>query len=377
MTLDPTADAWIRVSRKALVHNYTAIQGLLAEDGAEPPQIIAVVKANGFGHGAGETACTLQASGADFFAVTTPGEALELRAAGITGRILVFLPPLPDQLPALLAAELDLTVCDSDGLSALDAALAGLSRPARVHLKVDTGMGRLGALPDEALALGRRIAADDRLAFAGIYTHFAKALENDPAATQKQFAVFQQVIERLRDEGIAVGLRHCANSAAIVLFPEMRLDAVRPGTILYGQYPSRAVPRRLTLQDTWQMQARVVAVREVPKGTPIGYGGEYVTRRPTRLAVLPVGYADGFTVAPASANSGLRGVKTLLRDLMGHGAGLSVRIRGANAPVLGRVAMQICSADVTDIPGVQPGDVVDIPARRITASARLPRVYED
>ena len=163
----------------------------------------------------------------------------------------------------------------------------------------------------------------------------------------------------------------------MVRFPEMRLDAVRPGTILYGQYPSAAVPRTLDLQDTWRLQARVVAVRDVPAGTAVGYGGEYVTRRPTRLAVLPIGYADGFTVAPASATAGWRGVKTLLRDLAGRGPGLHVTVRGRRAPVLGRVAMQICMVDVTDIPGVDVGDIATIPARRITASARLPRVYED
>ena len=376
MNIEPTADAWVRVSRKALAHNFTAIQKMLSQH-QTPPRIIAVVKANAFGHGAAQTARTFHEAGADFFAVTTPAEALELRAAGIGGRILVFLPPLPDQLTELLTADLDLTVCDRAGLSALTEALAGTTRTARVHLKVDTGMGRLGALPEEAVLLGRQIAAEKHLTFAGVYTHFARALERDAAHTRKQFATFQRVVGDLQNDGVDVGLRHCANSAALVRFPEMCLDAVRPGTILYGQYPSRAVPRTLALQDTWQMQARVVAVREVPAGTPIGYGGEYVTKRRTRLAVLPVGYADGFTVAPASANQGMRGLKTLLRDLTGRGPGLSVKIRGAQAPVLGRVAMQICTVDVTDIPGICPGDVADVPARRITASARLPRVYED
>ncbi len=125
------------------------------------------------------------------------------------------------------------------------------------------------------------------------------------------------------------------------------------------------------------MQARIVAVRELPRGTPMGYGAEYVTRRPTRVADIPIGYADGFTVTPASANAGWRGIKALLRDLTQRGSGVSINIRGQRAPVLGRVAMQICTVDVTDIPGVRPGDIADVPARRITASARLPRVYED
>lgn len=367
-----TPDAWVSVSRSALGHNFDAVRTLLAQDRAKPPQMIAVVKANAFGHGAGETARIFQDAGADFFAVTTPDEALELRAAGITGRILVFLPPLPEQIGTLLAAELDLTVGDAACLDAVADAARASGKTALVHLKVDTGMGRLGALPSEAPALAQKVAETPGLRFAGIYTHFARALERDETATRRQFDEFDRVLRGLERADINPGLRHCANSAALVRFPDLRLDAVRPGTILYGQYPSGAVPRALDLRETWRMQARIVAIREVPAGTAVGYGGEYVTRRPTRLAVLPVGYADGFTVAPASVNSGWRGLRTLLRP-----APVTVMVGGKRAPVVGRVAMQICTVDVTDVPDVSVGEVVTVPARRITASARLPRLYED
>lgn len=372
-----TPDAWVSVSRVALRHNVEAVRGLLAQGTAHPPRLIAVVKANAFGHGAGETARTFEAAGVDFFAVTTPDEALELREAGVTGRILVFLPALPEQLPALLAADLDLTIGDEAGLRQLTRAAQGTKTPVAVHLKVDTGLGRLGVLPDAASPLARLIAGAAEVEFAGIYTHFARALERDPAATRRQFAVFEQVVNRLLNEGIEFGLRHCANSAAAVRFPETRLDAVRLGTILYGQYPSAAVPRDLDLRETWRLQARIVAVRDVPRGTAVGYGGEFVTRRPTRLAVVPVGYADGLTLAPASATIGLRGVKTLLQGVTRRGPGVDVTVRGQTAPVVGRVAMQISTVDVTDVPGVAVGDVVTVPARRLTTSARLPRIYED
>lgn len=380
MNSDRMADAWVRVNPKALRHNFAAIESHLAADtrSLNKPQIIAVVKANAFGHGLGQASLALQEAGARFFAVTTPSEALELRSAGITGRILVFLPALPDQLPELRDADIDLTICDSAGLEALIAAHGDDQRPVRAHLKVDTGMGRLGVLPGDALTLGRAIAAvADQVEFAGIYTHFARALERDPSTTQRQFAQFMEVVNDLEREGVGVGLRHCANSAAMIRFPEMRLDAVRPGTILYGQYPSAAVPRAVELQQTWQLQARVVSVRSVPAGTAIGYGGQFVTKHQTKLAVLPIGYADGFTVSPDSVHSGLRGVKALLRELSGRRQALTVTIRGCPAPVIGRVAMQICTVDVTDIQGVVAGDIVDIPARRIMTSAHLPRVYED
>jgi len=366
-----TPDAWITVSRSALRHNFAAVQGLLAES-EPPPQIIAVVKANAFGHGSGETARIFEEVGADFFAVTTPREAMELRAAGVAGRILVFLPPLPEQIDLLIEAGCDLTVCDQAGLAAVAEAAQRLGKKAAVHLKVDTGMGRLGVLPSAAMNLAASLDQEKSLHFAGTYTHFARALETEAAVTRKQFGEFQAVLAQLEKAGINPGLRHCANSAAMVRFPEMRLDAVRPGTTLYGQYPSAAMPRTLDLQETWRMSARIVSVKQVPAGSAIGYGGEFVTRRPTLLAVLPIGYADGFSVAPASTSKGWRGLKALLRPQV-----LTVTVNGKKAPILGRVSMQICCADVTDIPIVKVGDVVTVPARRITASARLLRVYEE
>jgi len=357
-------DAWIAVSRAALRHNWEAIRTLAGPD----VQMITVVKANAFGHGAIEAARVFQEAGADFFAVTTPTEALELRNAGIAGRILVFLPLLPGQAAVVADAGLDLTVCDAAGLKAI----ANAGKPMSVHLKADTGMGRLGVLPGDALALARQIVETPGVTLAGVYTHFGRALEADAAHTRAQFAVFERVLADLSAAGVDPGLRHCANSAALFRFPEMKLDAVRPGTVLYGQYPSAAVPRSVTFEETWRMQARIVSVRPVPAGTPIGYGSEFVTRRASTLAVVPVGYADGFSVSPTSAAKGLRGLKALLRPTP-----LTLTVRGRCVPVLGRVAMQICTVDVTDVPGVSVGDVVTVPARRLLASARLPRVYAD
>jgi len=371
----PLPDAWVSVSRPALRHNFQAVRTLAAAPDGPSPLVIAVVKANAFGHGAPETARVFGQAGASFFAVTTLAEALELRAAGIGSRILVFLPPLPDQWDACVEHDLEATVCDDLALRGLAQAARAQNKHARVHLKVDTGMGRLGVLADAALPLARQVDADPDVMFAGIYTHFARALERDDTYARRQFAMFEQVTARLHNEGIACGLRHCANSAALVRFPEMRLDAVRPGTILYGQYPSEAVPRALQLQDTWTLQARIVAVRDLPRGASLGYGGEFVTQRASRIAVLPIGYADGFAVAPLSAQSGWRGLKSVLRGL--RGSGMTVTVRGRRVPVVGRIAMQICTVDVSDVPGVQVGDVVSLPARRIAASARLPRLYTD
>lgn len=365
-------DAWVAVRRAALLHNAHEVQTLLAQDAAHSPTVIAVVKADGYGHGMIEAARTFEAAGIGFFAVTTSAEGIALRGAGITGRVLVFLPPLPDQAEILIDADIDMTVTEETTLAAITDAAKRLGKAARVHLKIDTGMGRLGVLPADALPLAQRLAVQDSVRFAGIYTHFARALENDPGPTRRQFQQFQQTLQTLSDAGIDPGLRHCCNSAAMLRFPEMRLDAVRPGTVLYGQYPSAAVPRLLDLQDSWRLHARVVSVRDVPAGSSIGYGGEFVIRRPSRLAVLPIGYADGFTVAPASAQAGWRGLKSWLRR-----APLTVTLHDQRVPVVGRVAMQTCIVDVTDLPSVSVGDIATLPARRITTSACLPRIYED
>jgi alanine racemase len=305
MTNLPLPDAWVSVSRAALRHNVGALWELLAQSPTQQ-RVIAVVKADAYGHGAVETARVFAAAGVDFFAVTTLEEALALREAGIAGRVLVFLPPRADQIPAMVEAELDITLMDETTCAAVADMAERQSKTAQVHLKVDTGMGRVGVLPTNAITLAQSITAAPRIAFAGIYTHFARALEANPEPTRRQFARFQEVLSQLEVLGIDPGLRHCANSAALLRFPEMRLDAVRPGTILYGQYPSASVPRDLELRDGWRLQARIAAVRDVPAGSALGYGGEFTTKRPTRLAILPIGYADGFTVAPASESSAAR-----------------------------------------------------------------------
>ena len=367
--------AWIDISRAALRHNFGAVKSLVGPN----VQAIAVVKANAFGHGAGEAARTFQDAGADFFAVTTPAEAIELREAGITGRILVFLPPLPEQIEAFYIHNLEATVTDENQLVPLAQPILCGNHSAKkdfvplpVHLKIDTGMGRLGVLPTDALELAGNLSCKIGLRFAGTYTHFARALEKDEAATCKQFAVFLSLLDEMKKRNIKTGLRHCANSAALVRFPEMRLDAVRPGTILYGQYPSAAVPRELKLEETWRMSARIVSVRELPPGSPLGYGGEFVTRRASKIAVLPVGYADGFTTAPQSASKGLRGLRQLLKP-----APVTVTVHGKRAPIVGRVAMQTCLIDVTDIADVSVGDTVIVPVRRLMASARLPHFFTE
>ena len=370
---------WVSVKRSGLRRNAEAIRRHLEAGSAagRAPSLIAVVKADAYGHGLVQAAEVFEEAGVDMFAVTTADEALDLRAAGIESDILVFLPPAEDHLQALLYADITMTVADGADAARIGAAATRLQRSARVHLKVDSGMGRLGVLPGDAAAVAAEIGQTAGIALKGVYTHFARALDPNAAPTNAQFATFRSTLAALTQAGIDPGMRHCANSAGILLDSRYWLDAVRPGTILYGQYPAGHLPKPLTLSDSWRLNVRIAALRSVPSGTAVGYGGEFVTRRPTRLAVLPLGYADGFTVAPSSTMSGMRGVKSILAGLRPGHTGPAVTIRDRKAPVAGRVAMQLTSVDVTDIPDVAVGDIVTVPARRIMTSSRIPRIYED
>lgn len=336
-------------------------------------RLIAVVKADAYGHGAVPAAKTFVSAGVDYFAVTSAAEAMELRDAGIDAPLLVFAPPsIPTQAETLIDRDIDITIADTVGLRTVSEAAQRVGKIAGVHLKIDSGMGRLGFLPGEAAGAAIAVANDPHTRITGVYTHFGRALEPNFTPTTKQFEVFRGVLAAIESKGVSAGLRHCANSAATLRDTSTWLDAVRVGTLLYGQYPSTSVPKELSLRNTWQLKTRVISVRAVPAGTAVGYGAEFVTRRPSTLAVLAIGYADGFTLAPASLTSGWRGVKALLRK-----SPIVVTVRGKQAPVVGRVAMQICTVDISDVPGVEVGDIVDVPCRRLAASARIPRVYED
>ncbi|MHB0913673.1 MAG: alanine racemase [Armatimonadota bacterium] len=344
---------WIEVNLSALRANF--IQVRKAVDPSV--KVMAVVKADAYGHGAGAAQAFALA---DYLGVTTLEEGL-----AISGRVLVFSPLLPEQAEAALEREMELTVCDPDSASAASAAAVRLGKTARVHVKVDTGMGRLGVPVADAVHFMGELVRMPNLTIAGVYTHFASAGAKSPAHAKKQNAAFAALADALRREGLPTGLLHAANSAALLNLPDSHYEMVRPGTLLYGQHPSPHGPR-LDLAETWCMKTRIVALRRLPAGVKIGYGSEFTTRRPSTLAVIPVGYSDGFTLMPASL---ARGIRTLLRREP------QVTVRGKRAPVVGRVSMQMCSVDVTDVPGACVGDEVVVPARRTTASSRIPRVY--
>lgn len=363
-------DVWVEVDLGALRHNLAQVRAAVPRS----TSIMAVVKGNGFGHGYIEPAKAFVEAGANMLAVTRMDEALPLRQAGIAAPILLFAPIQPANAREAIEADLQLTVCSVQLAQAISEAAAGMAKTAQLWVKVDTGMGRLGMSPESVPGFFEAIRSLPGIRVAGIYTHFARAAEPDLGLTRAQFNALQGLLETLRASKVDYGLASAANSSALLRLPESHLDMVRPGTLLYGQYPSGQVPRSLDLRPTRKLKARVCQVKDVPSGASIGYGGEFTTRRPTRTAVVPIGFADGYTLAPEGPIYRQSLLKFAARRAK---RSLVMEIRGRKAPVIGRVAMQLTVLDVTDIPGVEVGDEVTIPAMRVPTSPLIPRVYVD
>lgn len=363
---------WIEINKEALAHNYQEIRCCLAAK----VKLMAVVKADAYGHGLSMASSVFAEEGSDYLGVTTIEEGIEIRNVGISTPILLFSPILPDQVETALRLKLDLTVCHAEQSDIISSTAVSLNTIANVHVKVDTGMGRLGIHPDECAILCARLMRLPNVNIAGTYTHFSDAAAKDPRRTQAQMRLFAVAVTRLRDAGMYTGLVHAANSAGLLNFPEAHFDMVRPGTLLYGQYPSRYVKHTLDLRDSWRLKTRIVSLQRISAGKRIGYGSEYTTRRETVAAVIPVGYSDGFTLIPESLaarrSSPVKAVATLF---LNRNISPFVYINGERAPVIGRVSMQMCSVDVTDIKGVKTGDEVVVPARRTSVSSRILRTF--
>ncbi len=307
-------------------------------------QILAMVKANAYGHGAPMVSKTLVAGGCDAFGVATFEEAIELRRIGIGTPIVVVAGAYLDQIDGFVKHKLTPAVHDPTTLKLLEETLRSNGAQLPVHLKIDSGMGRLGFLPAQIDSWLPQLKNLKAVKIDGVFSHFSHAESVEGQYTLKQLQVFKVIIERLQSAGIAPRLIHLANSAATVTLPEARFHMVRPGLILYGVYPSAAMEQQIFLKPVLSWKTRVLQLKRVPAGTSISYGQTFVTERDSTIATLPVGYADGYA-----------------RLLSNRGA---VLIGGKRAPVAGRVCMDLTMADVTDIAGVQPGDEVVLLGRQ-------------
>jgi len=364
--------SWVEVDLGALRHNLQQVRLVVGPK----VRILAVVKADAYGHGAVPVARALAAAGVQYLGVTTLEEGLEIRRAGVSIPMLVFSPLLPDQIEEALINDLDITVFNLDMAAAVSECVARCGKRAMVHIKVDTGMGRLGVMPEECPSFLYSLLRMSGVDIAGVYTHFANAAAKNLFHANEQNKQFSQLVELLESKDMPTGLCHASGSAAILNLPDARYDMVRAGTILYGQYPGSHLAVRPELKETWTLKSRIVAVRKLSAGTGVGYGGEWSASRPTRAAIIAVGYSDGFTVMPESvARRMLSPIRVIAEKVLHKPSAPHVVVNGQRAPVIGRVSMQMCSIDVTDIPGAKVGDEVIIPARRTTTSSLIPRVY--
>jgi len=333
--------AWAEVNLDAVAHNVRAVKQLI---GART-ELMAVVKGNAYGHGMLPVARIAVENGATRLAVARVAEGLELRAGDIAAPVMVLGFALPQQAPHIVRGRLTTTVNTLEMAHALSAAAAKQGVPELpVHIKVDTGLGRFGLLPEEVLPFCRALLDIPRLRLEGLWTHFACADEADPCHTHDQLAVYHNVRQRLEEEGIRFALHHVANSGATLTLPATHLGAVRCGIVLYGLRPSAEVKSPFPLRPAMSIKARVARLRTLPAGCGISYNRLYVTSRPTVVALIPVGYAEGYR-----------------RGLTNKG---QVLIHGQRAPIIGRVCMDQFMVDVSGICNAQEGDEVVLLGRQ-------------
>ena len=322
----------------ALRYNVDGIKRCKA-DGA---MLMGVVKADAYGHGAKIFAHELDGLGFDWFAVATVDEGIELRKDGIHQPILVLGYSCEEQYPDMVQWDITPTIYSFDMAKAFAAVAAAAGKTADIHIKIDTGMSRIGFLPEEeSIDEIEKIHGLKNIRIQGMFTHFACADMRDKSHVGHQIEKFRRMIDGVKKRGIPVEIFHCSNSASIMELPSEHMNMVRAGIILYGLYPSHEMEEeRLSLKPVMSLYSHVVQVKEVPGGVSVGYGATYVTGRPTRIATIPVGYADGYPRALSNR--------------------ASVLIRGRRAPIIGRICMDQFMVDVTEAPEVSIGDVVTL-----------------
>ncbi|MCP4423132.1 MAG: alanine racemase [Chloroflexi bacterium] len=318
----------------AIAHNMRLLGECIGPD----VELFAVVKANGYGHGAVEVARTALQYGASRLAVARVAEGIELRQAGLDAPILVMGYHIPDEAKLFVEYNLTTTVNTAVFAHTLSSIAQNQQKTAIIHVKVDTGMGRYGLLPNEVVPFFNEISQLPNLDIEGLYTHFSVADKTDKGYTRQQLAIFQDVLAQVEAAGHNIQLRHAANSAATLELPETHLDAVRVGIAMYGLEPNNVVNPGSALRPALTLKSHIARLRVLPKGSSVSYGRTYTTTRPTPVALIPVGYGDGYHRLHSS-----RGC---------------VLIRGQRAPIVGRVCMDQFVVDVTDITDVRQDDEV-------------------
>lgn len=347
--------SWAEVDLDAIEANVLAIKQSIWRS----CELMAVVKADAYGHGVGHVVPRLLEAGADRLAVSMLDEAIELRERGITAPILVLSYTDPRRADEIVSYNVTQTVYSRDLIRAINAAGERRGELVNVHIKVDTGMGRVGFVAGfDTIREIQTIADYPFIAIEGIFTHFATADEEDASYTRQQFARFLSICQELERMGIYIPLKHCCNSAATLRYPECALDMVRCGLILYGQMPTNTEEYQALFRPAMQLKTNVIHVKTLAKGSSISYGRRFVCERESRIATVPIGYADGYT-----------------RAMSGKAYAL---IHGHRVPVVGSICMDACMLDVTDVPEeVSVGDEVVMFGRQTRADGEMAEITVD
>ena len=330
----------IEIDLAALRHNLAQVSSLVGQS----TSILGVVKSDAYGHGMVEVARELQSQGVGYLGVSTCREATILREQGIKAPVLILLGVEPDEFAEVIQHGFTPVLYRSDIAKALSSAALAAGVQVPVHLKIDSGMGRLGVPYAQAENFFKTMMPLEGVRVEGLLSHFASADEHDKSFSSLQLERFRHVLARAQGVGLNFRYTHIANSAGVIDLPASHLQLVRPGIMLYGAQPSQELHRSVSLKPVMTLKTRVLQLKELESGSPVGYGCTFITSRPSRIATLPVGYDDGYD-----------------RLLSNRG---EVLVRNCRAPVVGRVSMCLITVDVTEVPGVRADDEVVLLGRQ-------------
>jgi len=323
------------IDKSAIVHNLSQIKSIVKAD----TEIVPVIKANGYGSDSCAIAKILDENGINMFAVANTIEAVKLRKAGINQNILLLYQPSFKEIDNITDYNLTSSVCDLKFIENLNENAKQKNKLVKVHVEIDTGMGRLGIKPEDSLIFFKTIMEFDHIETEGIFMHYASADSIGIAEmeySKKQTKIFNSVVKELKKNGIGIKYKHASSSGAIFNYPEAEYNMVRPGFILYGYYPNECFKKIINLKPSFKLVSEIIFIKEVPEGTNIGYGSTFITKRKSKIAAVAIGYSGG-----------------LKRSLSNKGY---ICVKNKKAPIAGRVNMDITMIDITDIPDAKVGD---------------------
>lgn len=369
------SEKWIEIDLDQVVGNLQAVKSIMTEG----VTLIAVVKANAYGHGLKESARILYANGVNYFAVSYLEEALEIKREGISAEVLIFAPLVEEEeIRVAIKNQLTLTIASLYDCRLLEKVSNELGLPVKVHVKMETGLARFGVEITELASLCQRLNNHKNIDLEGIYTHMADA--GNEAYTQKQFNLFMAGLAAVENLGIKITMRHCANSTIFLKYPAMHLDAVRVGTLLSGQYPAGQFLQTLNIADPYKFKTRILTIKTLEKGSFLGYKRTYKLKKPAQIAVIPVGYVDGLAVDIANRPENFWDLlKKTLKSILAYfnlpRFSLQVKIRGKLYHIRGKVFMQMALLEIPISTSIIVGEEVEVPIRKTLARDEVRRIY--